>query len=187
MFEAAVAVGKAAVGGGNVAQAAFVAVVNLHALQQMLEFDAIGADVLYGGGTGTTGDEGEVFRAVPAFACAPGGHRVPGFARLYLQEDAVRVFADDALAAVLRTEDARLDFFAADGVAAAAEDAVAGRGGAPFFRALYQDEFAREGRAGKGVARGEVGVVFGLHGQVGFCCLRLVLYVHHAKALPPCM
>ena len=76
-----------------------------------------------------------------------------------MQEDAVRVFADDALAAVLRTEDARLDFFAADGVAAAAEDAVAGRGGAPFFRALYQDEFAREGRAGKGVAGGEVGVV----------------------------
>ena len=104
-----------------------------------------------------------------------------------MQEDAVRVFADDALAAVLRTEDARLDFFTADGVAAAAEDAVAGRGGAPFFRALYQDEFAREGRAGKGVAGGEVGVVFGLHGQVGFCCLRLVLYVHHAKALPPCM
>ena len=132
VLEAAVAVGKAAVSGGDVAQTAFVAVINLDAFEDVLQLDAVSADVLYRRGTGATGDESEVFRAVPAFARAPGGDRVPRFARLHLQEDAVAIFADDALAAVLRAEDARFDFLAADGVAAATEYAVAGRGGAPF-------------------------------------------------------
>ena len=187
LFVVALPVGEAAGSGRDVFALPGVAVVGVDDVDGSGDFTAIGTDVLHGGGADAAGNGGKVFDAVPVLRRRPGDEVIPALASGNAQVEMFWVFAGDLPPGVTRAEQALAHFRAKDDVAAAAEDAVAGGGNAPFVGVVDVDEFARGGGAGEGVARGEVGVVFGLHGQVGACCLRLALYVHHARASPPCI
>ena len=145
-------------------------VEGLDAVDDVLQFDAIGADVLDCGGAGFAGDVGEVFDAAPAAADGVADDVVPGFGGADAEDDLGVGLTSDTDAADARVDDDAVKVSDKEEVAAGADvegaellEVFVAEYAAELFFVVVLHEPACEGRQMEGIVILEGEVFFYAH------------------------